>query len=210
MNSIPNEEFIHKMYGQIQSQREAKVRARMQRVNEPNPHGVFDGRQSYAGNLPRTNDPSFRSQYFNAGEGLTNIQAGETATLAMKTVPAFHAGVLTGFSQYFGDCDVGAGGDLENLVLWGLRINGLPPHGFMDFVGEFSSLMLPHSIYFPLAGGAATLGTVDASIGGSSVENIPTVILQATNYHNIPITLQGRLIGYTFPTAERNDEFANI
>jgi hypothetical protein len=181
----------------------------MQRVNEPNPKGIFDGRQPYYSSPSRNVEPSFRSQYFNAGEGLMTIAPGATEVLAMKTIPGHHGGVLTGFSQYFGDC-AGPPGSLENLVLWGLRINGLPPHGFMDFVGEFSSLMLPHSIYFPLAGGAATLGSVDASVGGSSVESIPTVTFQATNYHRQNITLQGRLIGYSFPTAERNDEFANI
>lgn len=205
-----NEEAIHQMYSQMQKQREEALRARMQRVSSPNPKGIFDSRQAYAGNSFRGNEPSFRSQFFNVGLGLTNVQPGETIVLAEKTVPGHYAGVLTGFSQYFADCDVGPGGDLSNLVLWGLRINGLPPHGFMDFVGEFSSLMLPHSIYFPLAGGAATLGTVDASVGGSSVESIPTVTFQATNYHSSPITLQGRLVGYTFATAERNDEFANI
>jgi len=210
MDTIPSEEIIHQMYSQMQTQREAHQRAMHQRVYGENPKGPFDGRQAYFSSPSRNVKPSFRSQYFNVGEGLITLKPGEVKTLAMKTIPAHHGGVLTGFSQYYGDCDVGIGGSLENLVMWGLRINGLPPHGFMDFVGEFSSLMLPHSIYFPLAGGAATLGTVDASVGGSSIESIPTVIFQATNYHNQSVVLQGRLIGYSFPTAERNDEFANI
>ena len=202
---MSSEEIIHQMYADMQRNREAAMRKMHQRVNTANPD-VFTGRQPYYSNNARANSPSFRSQYYNVGEGIKQLAPMETVTLAMKTVPAFHAGVLTGFSQYFGDCT----DDLQNLVLWGLRLNGLPPHGFMDFVGRFSSLALPHPIYFPLAGGAATLGTVDASVGGSSIESTPTVILQATNYHSTQIALQGRLIGYTFPTAERNDEFANI
>jgi hypothetical protein len=202
---MSNEDVIHQMYADMQRTRENAMRELHRRVNTANPD-VFTGRQAYYSNSPRFNQPSFRSQYFNVGEGLMQLAPQETKTLAMKTVPAFHAGVLTGFSQYFGDCK----DDLDNLILWGIRINGLPPHGFMDFVGSFSSLALPHPVYFPLAGGAATLGTVDASVGGSSIENIPTVILQATNYHSTQVTLQGRMIGYTFPTAERNDEFANL
>jgi len=202
---IPNEDTIHQMYSQMQQTREQDALIKHQRSISQNPTPL-DGRQAYYTNTARFNQPSFRSQFFNVGEGLTNLSEGETVTLAMKTIPGHHAGVLTGFSQYFGDCT----DDLSNLVLWGIRINGLPPNGFMDFVGEFSSLALPHPIYFPLTGGAATLGTVDTSVGGSSVESIPTVIFQATNYHDKPITLQGRIIGYTFPTAERNDEFANI
>lgn len=204
-----NEELIHQMYAQMQAQREAAMRAMHNRVNSANPDPLY-GRQAYYSAGSRTQDPSFRSQFFNVGEGLTTVAPGETAILARKTVPGHSAGVLTGFSQYFADCEPGMGGQFENSILWGIRINGLPPHGFMDFVGEFSSLMLPHSIYFPLAGGAATLGTVDASVGGSSIEDIPTVTFQATNYHSQQVVLQGRLVGYTFATAERNDEFSNI
>ena len=207
---MSNEEIIHKMYAHMQRQREMAAQLRLQQAAETNKLNTLFGRQPYVSAAPRANQPSFRSQYFNVGEGLLAVQPGETAVLAKKTVPSQHAGVLTGFSQYFGDCDTGTGSNFENVVMWGLRINGLPPHGFMDFVGEYSTLMLPHSVYFPLAGGAATLGTVDASIGGSSIEDIPTVTLQATNYYDKPIVLQGRLVGYTFPTAERDDEFSNI
>jgi hypothetical protein len=195
------------MYANIQQQREEMERRTLQAA-ETNNSNTFFGRQPYYSAAPRANEPSFRSQFFNVGEGLISVSPNETVVLAQKTVPSQHAGVLTGFSQYFGDCD--SDSSLENQVLWGLRINGLPLHGFMDFIGIYSSLMLPHSIYFPLAGGAATLGTVDASVGGSSLENIPTVTFQATNYYSTPIVLQGRLIGYTFPTAERNDQFSNI
>ena len=207
---MDNEELIHQMYENMQRQRENMARLRKEQAASTNKLNTQFGRQPYVATSPRTQDPSFRSIFFNVGEGLMSINPGDTVVLAKKTVPSQHAGVLTGFSQYFGDCDSGTGSNFENQVLWGLRINGLPPHGFMDFVGEFSSLMLPHSIYFPLAGGAATLGTVDASVGGSSVEDIPTVTFQATNYHNTPIVLQGRLVGYTFPTTERDDQFSNI
>lgn len=206
-----NEDAIYQMYEDMQRQRDEAKRLRFQQRAETNKLNTYFGRQPFTSSAPRANEPSFRSQFFNVGEGLMSIEPGETAVLAKKTVPSQHAGVLTGFSQYFGDCgNSGESSSFENLVLWGLRINGLVPQGFMDFVGEYSSLMLPHSIYFPLAGGAATLGTVDASVGGSSVEDIPTVTFQATNYYDQPIVLQGRLIGYTFPTAERDDEFSNI
>ena len=205
-----NEDAIHDMYSQMQKQRETDARMRYQQAKDSNKLNTFFGRQPYTSAAPRANAPSFRSQYFNVGEGLLSVEPGETALLAQKTVPSQHAGVLTGFSQYFADCDSGTGSNFENSILWGLRINGLVQHGFQDFVGEYSSLMLPHSIYFPLAGGAATLGTVDVSVGGSAIEDIPTVTFSATNYHDQSVVLQGRLIGYTFPTAERDDQFSNI
>jgi hypothetical protein len=205
-----NEDHVHQMYEEMQKQRELAKQLRFQQRVDSNKLNTFFGRQPYVGAAPRSNDPSFRSIFFNVGEGLLSLEPQETAILAKKTVPSQHAGVMTGFSQYFGDCDIGIGGGLENLVLWKLRINDFVPQGFMDFVGQYSSLMLPHSVYFPLAGGAATLGTVDTSVGGSSIETTPTVTFSATNYHDKPVTLQGRIIGYTFPTAERDDEFANI
>ena len=83
-----------------------------------------------------------------------------------------------------------------------------------DFVGEFSSLMLPHSVYFPLAGGASTLGMSSVSPGGTPfidpMEETPTIYFQATNNFNRHVVIQARLIGYTFPLAERADEFQSI
>lgn len=196
------------MYEQVQKQRHDDIKRleQIQSMAKPDP---FFGRQAYHSNNARFNSPSFRSQYFNVGEGLRAVQKGETIILATKTVPAHHAGVLTGFSQYFSGCDEEP--DIVNSITWGLRINGLVNHGLHDFVGEFSSLALPHPVYFPLSGGAETLGQSSISQGGSySHASAPTVCLMATNNWKTQVVLQGRLVGYTFPTAERNDEFESI
>lgn len=203
---IPSEESIHEMYANLQKQRQQEILRHRAIQNAKNPT-PFLGRQAFASNNSRFTSPSFRSQYFNVGEGLTSLKKGETKILARKTVPAHHAGVLTGFSQYFSGCD----DDIINSVTWGLRINGYPAPGFQDFVGMFSSLSFPHAVYFPLSGGAETLGISSISQGGSSaLESASTVVLRATNNWKTQIILQGRLIGYTFPTAERNDEFSSI
>lgn len=206
MNEIPNEDEIHRMYEQVQKHRHDEIKRleRIQSMAKPDP---FFGRQGYHSNNARFNSPSFRSQYFNVGEGIRTIAKGETAVLATLTVPAHHAGVMTGFSQYFADCK----DDVVNSITWGIRINGYVPMGLQDFVGQFSSLSLPHAVYFPLSGGAETLGLSYISQGGSSdLESAATVVLRATNNWSTQVVLQGRLVGYTFPTAERNDEFESI
>jgi hypothetical protein len=204
---IPNEEHIHKMYGDMQKEREDKVMHDRAQVESQNPAGPFDGRQAYHSSSSRFTSPSFRSVFFNVGQGIKVVAAGDTCVVAKFTVPHFHAGVLTGFSQYFGDCV----SEIENQITWGIRINGLPPPSFMDFVGRFSSLMIPHAVYFPLAGGAVTLGASTVSIGGSTeLYESPTIVFSATNNASESVVIQGRLEGYTFPTAERNDEFANV
>jgi len=205
---IPGEKDIHDMYQKMQQNREDMVQKHRQNVESRNKDPFF-GRQAFHSSPSRFGTPSFRSVYFNVGEGIQVIAPGTTLVVSKYTIPGLHAGVLTGFSQYFGDCS--DGDDTENQITWGLRINGLPPPSFMDFVGKFSSLMLPHAVYFPLAGGAATLGATHVSIGGVKVgPDIPTISFQATNNASFSVIVQGRLEGYTFPTAERNDEFANI
>jgi hypothetical protein len=207
--SIPNEDEIHQMYSNMEQLRLQKLThdQKMRELAMSESTQTFTGRQPAQITPSRSAYPSFRSQFFNVGEGLQAIDPGETKILAKHTIPNFHAGVLTGFSQWFGeDCH----DDVMNSVTWGLRINGLVPQGFMDFVGHFGTLMFPHSVYFPLAGGAATLGSVSASIGSQTIEKIPTIYLQATNNYTASLVLQGRLEGYSFPTAERKDEFANI
>lgn len=229
MNEIPSEDEIHQMYSDIQRQREMRFSRRSSNSNDPNAVNPetpqpFTGRQAFVSNQSRFNQPSFRSDYFNKGEGLQTLDPGETKVLAQITVPAQYAGVLTGFSQFFANCDEDP--TIPMSVTWHLRINGLPPLGFADFVGEYSSLMLPHSIYFPLIGGAATLGETQVSLGGKvlgqegawdqdgfidvSQGGVPTVSLAATNNNSFSVILQGRLVGYTFPVAERNDEFQNF
>jgi len=205
---IPSEESIHKMYSDLQKQRQDDLLRHQAIQNAANPTPLT-GRQAYHSNASRFTSPSFRSQFFNVGEGLITVAKGQTVVVARKTVPAHHAGVLTGFSQYFSGCD--AEPDIINSVVWGLRINGLTPNGLQDFVGSFSSLSFPHSVYFPLSGGAESLGLSSISQGGSSaLDNTPTVYLQATNNWKTNIVLQGRVVGYTVPTAERNDEFSAI
>lgn len=210
MSEIPNEDEIHQMYDALQKDRtnwQAQFLDRRVSSESPDPFHGNSGRQPFVSALPRNNLPSFRSDYFNVGEGLQTLAPGETKVLAKKTVPAFYGGVLTGFSQFFGgDCDI------AETVTWGLRIDGLVQQGLTDFVGEYSSLMLPHSIYFPLVGGASTLGESDVSIGGRIIdeETISTILFQATNNNTFSVILQGRLIGFTFPVSERNDEFQNF
>ena len=205
---IPSEESIHEMYSEIQRKRIEDLRRHQAIQNSQNPT-PFIGRQAYHTNNARFSTPSFRSQYFNVGEGLITIAKGDTVAVAKKTVPAHHAGVLTGFSQYFSGCNEQP--DIVDSVTWGLRINGLTPNGLQDFVGQFSSLSFPHAVYFPLSGGAESLGLSSISQGGTSTHaSAPTVCLYATNNWKTQIVVQGRLIGYTFPIAERNDEFASI
>ena len=200
---MPDENDIHQMYAEIEKQKRMRQFAMSQ---DPNPN-LPKARQPMMVAPSRNTSPSFRSVFFNVGEGLMAINPGETRIVAKYTVPHHHAGVLTGFSQWFGgECE----DTLINNIRWGLRIDGLVPQSFMDFVGQFSTLMFPHSVYFPLTGGADTLGSATVSIGGRSVENTPTVYFQATNLYKASIVVQGRLEGYTFPTAERNDQFGSI
>jgi len=211
MSDIPSEDYIHKMYQQMQRQRANDVVRMRDQVLSSDPSLLPEvRRQAFHANPARANEPSFRSQFFNCGEGLKVVESGATTVLAIKTVPGQHSGVLTGFSQYFGGCD-GANEDaIQNSITWSLRINGYPPQGFMDFVGEYSTLLFPHQIYFPLTGGASTLSTTSTSIGGSAPDDLATVTFSATNHWKTSVVLQGRVVGYTFPLAERNDEFSNI
>jgi hypothetical protein len=204
MNMIPNETDVHKMYDEMEKQKRMRQYAMSK---DPNPY-FPKGRQPFMSSPSRNSRPSFRSVFFNVGEGIQVLHPGETKILAKITVPGHHAGVLTGFSQWFGAECVD---DVQNSVTWGLRIDGLVPQGFMDFVGTFSTLMFPHSVYFPLAGGAASLGDLTTSVGGSgSNTNAATALLKATNNFRTSVVLQGRLEGYTFPTAERTDEFSGV
>ena len=205
---IPSEESIHKLYSNIQQSRTDAIQ-RARRVSQAKNPDPIVGRQAYHSNQSRFTDYSFRSKYFNTGIGLTTLAVGETKVVAQKMVPAQHAGVLTGFSQYFAGCS--AEPDISNSVTWGIRINGGIPFDFQDFVGEFSTLASPHAVYFTLAGGAETLGAPSVSPGGSiAYNNTVTVMFRATNNWKQAVVLQGRLIGYTFPVAERNDEFTSI
>lgn len=208
---IPNEDYIHKMYQQIQQDREQEVVRQRQAAMSSDPTlGGIARRQGFYSNESRFNGPSFRSLFFNVGEGLQVVESGATVCLAKKTVPGQYSGVLTGFSQYFGGCNSDNEDSIQNSITWQLRINGLVPQGFMDFVGHFGTLMFPHQVYFPLTGGASTLASTSVSIGGSAPDTLPTVTLSATNNWQTSVVLQGRLVGYTFPLAERNDEFSNI
>lgn len=210
MSDIPSEEDIHQLYDAMQKDKtDRKAIFFERRLISENPDPLM-GRQPLVTNISRNNLPSFRSDYFNIGEGLQVLASGETKILAKKTVPAQYGGVLTGFSQFFSGCD--ANPEIAQSITWGLRIDGLVTQGFADFVGEFSTLMIPHAIYFPLVGGASTLGESDLSPGGTILgeENIPTVLFKATNNNPFSVILQGRLVGYTFPVAERNDEFQSF
>ena len=209
-STIPSEDYIHQMYQRMQNQREQEVSRIRRAVLSEDPGGHLSGRQAFHANTARFSGPSFRSEYFNVGEGLQAVESGATVVLARKTVPGQHSGVLQGFSQYFGGCDGSNEDAIQNSITWAIRINGFPPQGFMDFVGEFSTLMFPHQIYFPLTGGASTLSKTSTSIGGSAPDSTPTVTLSVTNHWKTSVVLQGRLVGYTFPLAERNDEFSNI
>jgi hypothetical protein len=209
MSDIPDESDIHASYEFFHQERLRRKNA-LWNTTDPDPQNIRGtGREPGFQNNARFSQPSFRSQFFNVGEGLQVVGPGQTIILAKKTLPAQHAGVLRGFSQFFGNCDDMDG--IKNSITWGIRINGLPPIDFMDFVGEFSALSNPHSVYFPFYGGS-TLGTTSVSIGGSTGNPIdkPTVTFQATNYYQSAVVLQGRLIGYTFPLAEREDEFGAI
>jgi hypothetical protein len=208
-DEIPDESDIHKNYEFFHQER-IRRKHDLWNITDPDPQNIRGtGREPGFQNNARFNTPSFRSQFFNVGEGLIAIPSGQTVILAKKTLAAQHSGVLRGFSQFFGSCDDMDG--VKNSVTWGIRINGLPPIDFMDFVGEFSALSNPHSVYFPFYGGS-TLGTTSMSVGGVSDSDIdlPTVTFQATNYYPTAVVLQGRLIGYTFPLAEREDEFGAI
>jgi len=121
--------------------------------------------------------PAFRSTYFNLGNGLVKIPPGGTDTLASIATEKYFAGVLTGLSQSFEeDTD-------KDLISWTLKINGKPVRNFNCFVGEYGSHLLPYPIMTPVpAESQATL--------------------EATNYTKEEIVIQGRLIGYRFPTAE--------
>ena len=135
---IPSEDQIHKLYNEAENDlREKKARYIRWAEEGQDPSG--GGRQAGYRNPSRFSRPSFRSQYFNTGLGLKAIGVGETVNLATLTVPALHAGVLTGFSQQFTGCEE----DIINQITWGFRINGFPTQGFADFQGQFSSLALP-------------------------------------------------------------------
>lgn len=204
---IPDESDIYANYEFFHQER-IRRKHDLWNITDPDPQNIRGtGREPGFQNNARFSQPSFRSQFFNVGEGLQVVAPGQTLILSKKTLPAQHAGVLRGFSQFFGACDDMDG--IKNSVTWGIRINGLPPIDFMDFVGEFSALSNPHSVYFPFYGGS-TLGSSSVSIGGSTDSGQPTVTFQATNYYQSSIVLQGRLIGYTFPLAEREDEFGAI
>lgn len=209
-DAIPNEEHIHKLYQEMQDQRKLTKEQIMRRnvmAQEPD-SWLRNDRQAFYSGSSRAEKPSFRSQFFNVGDGIQTLAPGETKILAQLTVPSFHSGVLTGFSQDFINCD----DETIYSIKWGVRINGLPPPFFPDFVGRFSFMTFPHSVYFPLAGGAATLGYSGAVPGSTPLgeEDIPTVYIRATNNYNRAVVLQARLEGYMFPLAERNDEFASI
>lgn len=210
MTTIPSEDYIHQIYQNMQNQREQDVARMRKAVLSEDPGGHLSGRQAFHASASRFTSPSFRSEFFNVGEGLQVVDSGATVVLAMKTVPGQHSGVLTGFSQYFGGCDGSNEDAIQNSITWAIRINGFPTQGFMDFVGEFSTLLFPNQVYFPLTGGASTLSKTSTSVGGSAPDSLPTVTLSATNNWKTSVVLQGRLVGYTFPLAERNDEFSNI
>ncbi len=199
------------MHRRLEMQRQRQQLSAQQmynNVNKPSPMQSY-GRQAFFSNPGRFSTPSFRSQYFNCGEGLLTVNPGETVILAKKTVPAQHGGVWQGFLQFFNDCSCNP--EIVNSITWGLRINGMPIHDFSDFIGQFSTPGNPCQVYFPLAGGAQTLGTSSLSPGGSDpLDSTPTCHLQATNNWSTSVVLQARIIGYTFPISERDDEFANI
>lgn len=208
-DDIPPEDDIFANYDYFHQER-IRRKHELWNITDPDPQNIRGtGREPGFQNNARFSQPSFRSQFFNVGEGLTVVAPGETKILAKKTVPSQHGGMLRGFSQYFGNCDNRDG--VINSITWGIRINGYPPQEFMDFVGEFSALSNPHSIYFPLYG-ASTLGTTSVSVGGfiDGEADLPTVTFQATNNYHTAVVLQGRLLGYTFPLAEREDEFGAI
>ena len=119
--------------------------------------------------------PSFRSTFFNVGEGLIELLPGETKVMASKTPPQHHASVLTGFSQGFDQVDD------TTLVVWALKIEGKPLPKFGRFIGEKGCMLLPCPMHTPV------LPEEQAT-------------LEATNNADIPVVLSGRLVGFEFPT----------
>lgn len=195
---MSGEDKIHRRYARLQAefaQRNKKMRQIFTSAETPE-HDVVS---------PRWNQPSFRSKPFNIGEGLVTINSGQTALLAKKNLPAGHSGVLTGFTQIFPES---ADETVINSITWALRIDGLPINDFNDFVGRFSLPYTPCPVNVPLIG-SDTLGTTSFSPGGSAAfeQEIPTIAFYATNNTANSITLQARLIGYSFPLAEKNDQF---
>lgn len=161
---------------------------------------IAEHRETLTSANARWNSPSFRSQYFNVCEGLQTLASGETKVLAQKVVPQRLAGVLRAFTQDFADCN-----DLIYSITWGIRVYGLRPVDFADFVGELSKPYAPCDVFYTLFSSNSPL--VSASPGsGPPVEN-PTVQLLATNNAGRNVTIQGRLIGYTFSEDEIIDEF---
>lgn len=163
-------------------------------------------RQGVPVKLPRTNYSSFSSTDFNIGEGIKVLTPSETVILAALTLPAQYSGVLTGYSQDFVQCV----NDQKYQVRWAIRVFGRPVQGYPDFIGEYSSLANPAEIKIRLTGGD-TLGRNYLSLNSTdNFANGQTAVFQATNLSSSNITLQGRLLGYFFPTAETPDQFANF
>lgn len=186
------EDKIHKIYEKLRKQNQ---------VGGLNP--VLLGKTFPATPPARFDKPSFRSQYFDTGRGITAVAPGETVIMAQYVVPANYLGVLTGFTQDFIDCG------LQEVyqTVWGIRIHGNPVGNFPDFVGEKSKPYFPRHLYYPLLGGAE--GTVSTSPGGSPTPQIPTVQLQVTNNSQTSVVLDARIIGYSFPIDETWDQFSN-
>jgi len=194
-----SEDRIHRRYARLQAELQKK-RSQLARksfisTTEQAEHDVVS---------PRWNNPSFRSRPFNTGEGFVTIAVGDTQLLARKDLPSGYSGVLTGFTQMFPEDDTE--NSIVNSVTWALRIDGLPINDFSDFVGRFSLPYVPCPVNIPLIG-SDTLGSISTSPGGTTGQEVPSIALYATNNFDSPVTLQARLIGYTFPLAEKNDQF---
>lgn len=187
-----SEDAIYKIYSDLEKNRATQYNPRL-----ANSESLYTASS-------RWQNRSFRSKYFNVGSGMITIAPGDTQTLATKVVPSQHSGVLTGFTQFFSNCEC-AEPDVINSIVWGLRINGERVIDFPDFVGEFSKPYLPCEVFFPLLGEAN--GDTSVSPGGSPTPEVPTVSMLATNNNSFTVVLQARLIGYSFPIEEVFDEF---
>lgn len=194
-----SEDRIHNIYKRIQ---EEQLRKNQKFYSIPRP---FKSARPPA-LFPRWNAPSLQSRSFNVGEGFVTAGIGDTVLVAQLTLPALHSGVLTGIVQIFPESDTQV--SMINSITWALRVNGMPVHTLTDWVGEFSKPFAPMSVHIPLTG-SDTLGSTYVTPGGDPTPQVPTVALYATNNFDSSAVLQGRLIGYTFPLSEMNDELGS-
>jgi len=201
-----NEEEIHKRMQQAQHhnmQQRQNIQERFDRSHKTSRKNLTDGDYDF----PRYNFQSFRSNYFNVGEGVTTVPKNTTVILAKLSIPLGFSGVLKEIRQFH----EAANPNTSNSITWALRINGNPVNNFTDWVGAMSTLAIPLQLNIPLIG-SGTIGGVFLSPGSTAEgqNQTPNLTLSATNNNNNAQVLQARLVGWVFPLDERNDEFRNF